>query len=238
MKKIFVFTIALSVAICSSCCFEHAEVKRGVVDLLTITIPVNYQLDKTWTELDVKLDIKSGFNDDACIIVRLEKIYRPYYTIELPAILGGFKDSLKIDGFHVRAYRVLEDGFTNINDVATIIDFPVYIKNIYINKGNNQENFKIVFSKSVSANVYVYIEVVRFNDELKSKYEAWNGKINNEYFKTFPDSSMTSYIFANSSLFRNLSILDQGEAGTINSKCPRYSYVPLYYNYDCISFSL
>ena len=131
----------------------------------------------------------------------------------------SFKDSLKIDGFHIRAYRQIINDSTYINNgnctgfvgipFETPFDYPVYFKKIRVKKGKNKESFKIVLPRelvSIPGEIRVLVGIGRWNDEIKSRFEEnFPGDYElterdiayqNLYFETFPDSSKTSFVFS------------------------------------------
>lgn len=222
---IVVLAIAMSITICSSCCFQYADVDPVIADLITINNNIDFKLNKSDTELDVKIDINSGVAVDAYLILNVSKSMLDY--------IEGFKDSLRIDDFYVRSYYIYK--------ASIPLDFPVYVKNVFLNKGKNTESFKIVFPKSISSiagKVNVHVGILRSDDEIKNRFETIGRGDNQLYYEVFPDSSTTSFIFTDSYLLKNLSQLHRNEATKIVSKCPRYSYWPSYYNYDEKSFQL
>ena len=179
-------------------------------------------------EINVKLDIRSEFSDDAYLVLWAEKEYWPYtiYHVHDPVmyegamdstvvakqpIYEGFKDSLKIDGFHIRSYYIFRHFYDDPIDgtfVGTPVDFPVYLKYIRVRKGKNSEKFKIVFPRdlvSIPGRINVLLGIGRFNDEIKSRFENFPGDYElsepqisyyNLYFENFPDSSKTSLVFS------------------------------------------
>ena len=124
---------------------------------------IDYQLNNNGTELDMKLYFDSDFADNACLALFVYKRFNssPSY---LPFNAEGFKDSLKIDGFHIRSYTT---SFYDDWGIGTLFDFPVYAKYAFIEKGKNQESFKIVFPNDIAINegkVFVDFIVFKFNE--------------------------------------------------------------------------
>ena len=132
---------------------------------------VTYHLDKNGTELNVMLDFNSVIADDACLILYAEKEYH-LLSLDAPVELEGFKDSLKIDGFHVRSYFLPTGCYAD--EVLNPVDYPVYIKKVSIKKGANREEFKIVFPRNIASipgKVMVSAGIVRLNDEIRNNFE-------------------------------------------------------------------
>ena len=191
----------------------------------------------TGSEIHVKLEIDSEFTDDAFLVLYTSgKQYLPciHYLIYNTAtskydkdstvyqsVYEPFRDSLKIDGFHIRSYSVFSNiNYNSINGffVKNPVDYPVYFKKIRVKKGKNKENFKIVFPRdlvSIPSAMSFQIGVGRFNDEIKSRFEEnfpgdyelseWEKNLQNVYFEFFPDSSKTSFVFSNFQLLTRIS---------------------------------
>jgi len=199
MKNMLVIASALFliISIISGCCpgdrrtipEEKYPIKFSSVD---------WKMNNNGTELGVEIDILSDFTSDACLILNVAK--------EMPSKIDeGFKDSLKIDGFYVRSYSI-KDYDRVINGLGSSTDFPVYVKDVFIIEGKNHASFKIVFPETIASvawNIYVDAGIFKFDDEIKSKFEHSINRNGIDYFKIFPDSSSTSYIFTEPSLIKS-----------------------------------
>jgi len=255
MKNNVFVSIALSTAICfSSGCAK----KNGDPNHKPYQIYYYNFIDRPWyeswedkgSEINVKMDIHSEFTDDAYLIVytngkefRQHYIYRTFNlatsevtedSIVCHSYLESFRDSLKIEGFHIRAYTVYDNDSAYVNGYNTTcsryveipfetpVDYPVYFKQIRVKKGKNRENFKIVFPRelvSIPGIVRIYVGIGRFNDEIKSRFEEnFPGDYElterdiayqNLYFETFPDSSKTSFVFTNYNLLSGISFFPE-----------------------------
>ena len=245
MKYNLILSIGLILAIFPSCCRKSACVDFATPSVIN-TIIVDYQL-KNGTELDVNLDFHSDIADDACLVI--------YFVKHYTGKKEGFKDSLKIDGFHIRCYTSKHIYY---HGAGAPDDYPVYIKKIFVEKGKNKENFKIVLPKNIDLMPYMSIglAIVRYNDAIKSNienfpefpshfhrfYHITQSEINDyqqSYFECFPDSSKTSLVFSYFPFLINMSYLEGNEAPGYYEKCPPVSYKPThYYNSDIIFFSL
>ena len=246
MKNIFV--IVITICVLSGCAGE-----RGDPHPTPYMIYFDF-IDRPWweswpdkgKEINVKLDIHSEFTDDAYLVVYTNgkefRLHYEYVTIILAtgeaktdsiicnSYYESFKDSLKIDGFHIRAYRQIINDSTYINNgnctgfvgipFKTPFDYPVYFKKIRVRKGKNRENFKIVFPRelvSIPCKMNICLGIGRFNDEIKSRFEEnfpgdyelteQDIAYQNLYFKTFPDSSLTSFVFTH--LLREISFFPE-----------------------------
>lgn len=199
MKNNFVISIALILTIYISGCCIAVKPSHDYIYPIKFS-NMDWQLNNDGTELDVKFEILSDFADDACLILNVEK--------EISGKRNeGFRDSLVIDGFYVRSYSI-KDTNRIINGLITPVDFPVYIKEVFIHEGINREIFKIIFPKNielVSGSVYVEVGIFKFDDEIKGKFELLNQwwSARNKYFKVFPDSSNTSYVFTDPPLIKD-----------------------------------
>ena len=218
---------------CSSCDIKPPSPYSSI----KIISPAVYQLNENGTEVDIKLDIHSFVEDDAYLVLRVEKLCHQYSS-NTPSIYEGFKDSLKIEGFHVRSYSTLYN-YNGITDTdGSIVDFPMYIKKTSIRKGNNKEEFKIVLPRtlsSINAQVRVLIGIVRFNAEIKNNFENFPDKYKwsvttqcdhgnfdsypKFYFENFPDSSKTSFVFSNFYILESMSWMSGNEIPTLYEKC-------------------
>ena len=242
--------LALSFAIytvpqCTRC--NHCQIEWAIpaaTDLFQLNKPIEYQMNSDNTELDVKLNFNSGFADDAYLVVYAEK----EYASTLPSVLDGFKDNLKINGFHVRSYFI-QNGY-HADEVITSVDYPVYVKNISVKKGINRESFKIVFPRNIAsmqANVSINVGIVRYSNEIKDKFENHttvnHGVDGNElfgyenyknlFFESFPDSSKTALAFSNFDFLFDLSILADGKNPKISiDGCCGEFRPPSYSNFD------
>jgi len=234
MKNIiFLIAIVSVLAICilSGCCFS--DVDPISPDMIKIYDSIDYQLNNNGKELEVKLNFHSDFADEAFLIVKVSKKNQR-------GQIEGFRDSLKIDDFHIRSYVV--------NDEDTYLDSPIYVKNVLVAKKKNHESFKIIFPRnivSMAGEVIINVGVVRYSVQIKNNFENhhmwdyWESRnyIPN-YFKAFPDSSKTSFVFSDSHWLREFSLMRGNEAPRIyyDRNC---SYKPgEYYNYGEISFSI
>ena len=142
IKNNFVIAIVLCLTIyILSMCRGYCKVDWSypATHLIQFNKQIDYQINGA--ELEVKLDINSSVTDEAYLVLYVEKEYS--------AVLEGFKDSLKIDGFHVRSYHIPNG--CSADEVPTPVDYPVYIKKTSIKKGVNRENFKIVFPKNIAS---------------------------------------------------------------------------------------
>jgi len=177
--------------------------------MIGVEYPIGYQLDETFTVLELKPKIHSQISCEAYLMVELYKQYKTKSE--------GFKDSLIIDGFNVCTYR------------QTSTEYPVYIKKIFIKKGVNIENFKVVLPKNYYkiAKIQGNIGILRIDDEIKRNFEnfpgeyelsQWEMDYQKKFFEAFPDSSKTSLVFSNSDFLREMSVLDRGEYTKL-SKC-------------------
>jgi len=253
MKNISITASALILVICFSCCV-HKEVdfdpRPFMIDYDFIDRPYWWE---TWPdkeeEIDVNLDIRSEFTGDAYLVVAtVGNIYRSctiYKTINLVTSetttdsiicsprIETFKDSLKIDGFHIRAYTqyindsyfiegnyYADDALFAEIPVETPFDYPIYFKEIRVRKGKNRENFKIRFPRelaSIPGRVDVWIGIGGFSADIKSRFEEnfpGDYKLTerdiayqNSYFESFPDSSKTSFVFSRFGLLQEISFL-------------------------------
>jgi len=242
MKNIFIIAIVLCITICflTGCARKNGEPNPTPHMIYYDFIDRPYW--EFWPdkgkEINVKLDIHSEFTDDAYLAVyTFGKEFRSqitYQTISLVtseittdsivcrSYLETFRDSLKIDGFHIRAYRQYLNsdslyifGFSpECNRFVefpfeTPFDYPVYFKKIRVKKGKNKESFKIVLPRelvSIPGEIRVLVGIGRWNDEIKSRFEEnfpgdyelteYDKANQNLYFETFPDSSKTSFVFS------------------------------------------
>ena len=203
---------------------------------IEFSYPVDYQLNNNGKELDVTLEIISDFAENACLIVYAGKAFLSENPLPGSKFrYEGFKDSLNIDGFHIRSYSIYD-----ANDLSSPVDFPVYVKNVFVNEGKSAESFKIVFPDSFeiilqgnwvsglnTEHVFVYVGIVRFNDEIKSKFNfntySHINNPNNDFFKFFPDSSSTSFVFSNSGFFESLTTTRVTEK--ISGECIDFKHV-------------
>ena len=259
MKHITVIVYKLFIIVCFILMWSCSYCKVKPPDpptVIQLESSVDYQLDKSGTELDMKLEFHSDIMDDAYLILQVEKLCQIYS----PAIFEGFRDSLRIDGFKVRSYSIYYfyniDSYS-IDTVGTPVDYPIYIKKLFVKKGKNNEDFKIVFPRNITSNsakIRVWIGIVRFNDEIKRNFEKFPEKyqyssmshnIANNYKKfylnVFPDSSNTSLVFSNFSFIEEMSWLSGNEAPTVTSTCgfPAKDFTfnfPEYRNFDVVSF--
>jgi len=239
MKKVILIAIAVIITICvsHSCCFG-VEIDPDWEEkyLINFDNTTSWQISDNGTELDVKLEFFSDFTDDACLILYVTKeiVKDELYLYE------GFKDSLEIDNFYVRSYAITVYDPSNhssisnydkiMNGLISPDDFPVYVKNIFINAGKNHESFKIVFPESIfsiSGNVFVDIGIFKFDNEIKSLFKYPHGATS-DYFKVFPDSSNTSYIFSDPVLIQYLTRVHGREH--ISDRCIDFKNVT-YYNH-------
>jgi len=218
MKNIFVIALALYLTICTLCgCATVDYPSRPYM------IVFNF-VDRPWweswkdkeSEIEVKLDINSQFTDDAYLVVY--PLGKRYCNTTKFSYFESFMDSLKIDGFHIRAYSTRYGGDPEAH--------PVYFKKIFVNKGKNQENFKIVFPRdlvSIPAAIGFSIGIGLFNDEMKKRFEEnfpgnyelteLDKNIQNAYFETFPDSSKTSFVFSYPTLLNEISFFPEDSIG-------------------------
>jgi len=248
MKNKLVTSITLFFAIyfLGECTHCKIEWDYPAAYLIQFKKQVDFQLNESRKELDVQLEINSGFTDDAYLVLYVEKEYA--------SVLEGFKDSLKVDGFHVCSYHI-PDG-CSANEVPTPVDYPVYTKKTSIKKGKNSVNFKIVFPKniaSIPAKVIVSVGIVRFNEEIKNNckadrsnfgyygygYDGFTNKHNcfdnyqKLFFEAFPDSSNTALAFSKFDFLYLNSILANGEAPKITmDDCKGKFQPPTYSNFD------
>ena len=253
-KLIFSILIILTIFISCGCTREN-EKPNNRLSMISFDF-----IDRPWweswpdkgAEVNVKMDISSQFTGDAYLVMTVGKEYYPFtiYTIldqatneyiatEIvyhPQIYEGFKDSLKINDFHTCSYSLICDN----NFVENPVDYPVYFKKISVIKGNNKENFKIVFPRelvSIPGKINVSLGIGRLNNEIKSRfeenfpgqYELSESDIAYQklYFDTFPDSSKTSLVFSNFNLLYEVSFfkkenMPQGY-GTSNFFSHRFS---------------
>jgi len=253
MKNIFVLSVALSLLFSTlSGCRYHCVIdwEYPASQLIRFNKSTGYELYKNGIELDIHLDISSDITDDAFLVVYAVKEY-PTAKFE------GFKDSLKIEGFHIRSYHI-PNGYL-AEEVLTPVDYPVYIKKTFIKKGKNIEKFKISFPKniaSIKGEVVISAGLVRYNDEINRRFAGGNpppsarrGGINFErlmfenyrklFFETFPDSSKTALIFSDMGSLFGFSILENGEAPEISvGSCSEKQKPPTYSNFDRLIIQL
>jgi len=231
MKSIFAVFIALTLTICVSCRNAN-DCEPGIPSIFSMDQMIDYEFNKTITVLELKPEIHSKISCEAYLIVFLSKRYSPLSLVE-PFKNEGFKDSLKVDGFHVRAYSFFS------------VDYPVYIKKVSIRKGENRVSFKIVFPKNYSgiANVIGGIGILRIDEEIINRFENLPSDYELEesqkeyvenYFEAFPDSSKTSLMFTGLYMFREMTVLDRGEF--LPSEC--YPKETPYYNFATGSISI
>ena len=245
MKKFVVVLISMIAVFCFSCkqepCKVFSEPLWAPVSIIEIKSPVEYYFNKNGNELDVVLDIESGFSDDAYLLLDLKK--------KNDTKIEGFKDSLIMNGFFVRSY-FLSDSYIN-GGIDTAIDYPVYIKKLVLDKGINKVSFTIIFPRNIDsfAEIAVNATILRNNYEIKSQFEEYEEyreyTMNSEnrlrrknYFEAFPDSSVVSYIFSNDyQKLYGLTLLSKGEGPFINSSstCGKFQ-IRAYYNCSRISF--
>lgn len=225
MKNNIVTLIALFLTIFISygCCFGvNIEPMHEEKHLINIS-NLDYQLYNNGKEVAVKFEIMSDFTDNACLILKVAK----EFSSNEPYRYEGFKNSLIIDDFHVRSYSI-----TDSYDMTSPVDFPVYVKEIFINKGKNHESFKIVFPKDVASNagnVYIDILVTIFNNEIKNSLKNIES-FDHPFFEFFPDSSGTSYAFSEPSAITDRATTHGTEE--ISAKCIDFknvSYCNFYY---------
>jgi hypothetical protein len=130
-KLVIASTLFLIICIFSGCCSYATKPKHEEIYPIKF-INVDWQLNNNGTGLDVEFDILSDFTSDACLILIVAK--------EMPSRrCEGFKDSLKIDGLYVRSYSI-KDYDRIINGLSSSMDFPVYVKNVFIHEGKNHES--------------------------------------------------------------------------------------------------
>jgi len=242
LKNVLIIAIAQFLIICfTSGCWGEKEGKPNLQPFQIYYDFIDRPYWESWedkgSEINVKLDIRSEFSGDAYLVVStMGKEFRPYTiyrtfnlatsevtedSIVCNSYLEPFRDSLKIDGFHIRAYSQLDNDSTYVQSYTTTcsrfvkipfetpFDYPVYIKQILVKKGKNKENFKIVFPRelvSIPGKNIIIVGIGCFNDEIKSRFEEnFPGDYElterdiayqNLYFKTFPDSSKTSFVFS------------------------------------------
>jgi len=238
MKNVFFIAIAIILTICGSkaCCFG-VEIDPPYEEKYQIRFNNNQDLQINGTELDVKIDFFSDFTDNACLILSVVK----EFSKEDHHIYEGFRDSLEIDNFYIRSYSIKIYNPSNLSSISLYdnimngsispIDFPVYVKNIFINTGKNYESFKIAFPENISStagSIYVDIAIVRFNKDIKRKFEMQTRLTYLSYYKIFPDSSVTSFIFTEPKEMNNLSAVHTTEH--YSGKCIDFKNVT-YYNH-------
>jgi hypothetical protein len=145
-------------------------------------------------------------------------------------------DAEYCDAYYTRAfdyniYPISEESYSGmfINnhkilvDDATPLDFPVYIKKIHLKKGVNNEKVNIKFEQPLEYpinNPSIRLHVLRINDRIKKQIEGYPSKyepceyarlLHDMYFKTFPDSSLTSFVFSSHLLMIEMSRLTGDE---------------------------
>jgi len=244
MKNNFIIITALLLTVSTfSMCKPYCEVlwNYPAAHLFRFNKSTSYEMNKNGVELDIKFDISSDVVDDAYLVLYAAKEHPP-------DLLEGFKDSLKIDGFHIRSCFIPNSYYSD--EVLTPVDYPVYFKKTAIRKGKNLENFKIIFPrniKTIKEKVVITTGLVRYNDEIENKIELGLPRdyiINNQiyvgrwhfnnyqkiFFETFPDSSKISLAFSNFDFLLGYSILANGEAPKISKKTCRGKHQPPTYS--------
>ena len=221
MKNNFIITIALFFTMCilHGCHFVE-ECDPSLNDEYLIQFEdLDYQLHNNGAEVDVNFEIRSDFTDDACLILKVVK----EFSRENPKRYEGFKDSLKIDDFDVRSYAITESGQI-ITGLNTPVDFPIFVKEFFINKGKNSVSFKIIFPKNIAlyeGNVYVDIFATKFNIEIKSSLNDIKSFYQSHpYFEFFPDSSGISFAFSDPYIITNETTTH--ETYEVGRRCPKH----------------
>jgi len=230
MKNIFV--IAIGICFLYGCGNDKApQIEQYMIYFDFIDRPLWESWPDRSAVLNVKMNIHSEFNDDAYLVLYSSgKQFRPCTryliyvnstsggytkdsTVYHPVIYEPFRDSLKMDGFHIRSYvQYIPVYYPNdalAFPVDNPVDYPLYFKKIRVKKGKNRENFKIVFPRNIveiPSFMDIVIGVGRYNDETKNLFEEkypgyyelseFDKERQNLYFETFPDSSKTSFVFS------------------------------------------
>ena len=160
MKKLVIIVIIAVIPICLFSKCSSCEIKPpSPYSSIKIIYPAVYQINENGTEVDITLDIHSYIEDDAYLVLRVDKLCHQYSSNAL-SIYGGFEDSLKIAGFNVRSYSTFYHYNSIIDTDGSIVDYPMYIKKTSIRKGNNKEELKIVFPRTLSSiNAQVRVQI-------------------------------------------------------------------------------
>ncbi len=213
---LFLLTLLLSCRY-DKCAGEDMPIRPELIRINDI----QWDLNENKTGLDVHVIINSEISDDAIILVScLYVVNGTHYE--------GIKNDIFINGFDIRTYSIFPD-FVVIN--ATPVDFPRYMKKIYLKKGQQEEKFKISFAESFDIQrndktAFVNVVVARYNDEIKANMESYSSNINDKYydlyFEAFPDSSVTSYVLSNQSLLEESCVLHNGESEHLLTGCQIY----------------
>jgi len=126
--------------------------------------------------------------------------------------VGYYPDGLK--------YIKFEEGLTPY-------DFPVYLKKIQLKKGKNVDQIHLKFEQRIRSGNWnfpvndpiISLSVLRWNNQIKTQIENYPfnyqpslvDRINyNQYFKVFPDSSISSFVFSNAQYLWEMSKLTDG----------------------------
>ena len=245
---IILFLTIYSLSMCKPHCNVVLKWEFPAAHLIRFNKSTSYEMNKNGVDLDINLDISSDVTDDAFLVLYAVKEYPP-------DVLEGFKDSLIIDGFHIRSYFI-PNGY-DATEVKTPVDYPVYIKKTTIKKGKKLENVKINFPKdiaSIKGKVVISTGLVRYNDEIDRKIElrglrnytrkdgtsfAIREFYNYEkiFFETFPDSSNITLAFSHFDFLFGYSILANDEAPEISRENCKF-HPPTYSNFDSYSIHL
>ncbi|MDR2927268.1 MAG: hypothetical protein LBV41_03565 [Cytophagaceae bacterium] len=236
MKKMLVVSLGLLVVLCFSCnrdeslkksvtfqeCYEPSTLSFGKIEFV---------LDQQRTDLEMHVEVISDIADDACVLISLSDGSR---KDSITYLLKGYK-GYSIDKYSIRSYASwpfdfdvqYADSVKNhhiyLKEDATSFDFPVYIKEICLKKGKNIEKINIHFEQPLEYGIndpIVALRILRINDQIETQIENYPWKYRpsatdkiayDQYFKSFPDSSISSFVFSNSNLLKEMSMLTEGE---------------------------